>query len=95
MKSNIQSKRNYRIHWDFEDECMIDVCGQPYVFHILIGEIWIGRFVYFLDKTTFDAHGNDSERTVAMGHEVSLAKAKKAALAAFRRYHNATLELVA
>ncbi|MEZ2224541.1 hypothetical protein [Rhizobium sp. RCC_161_2] len=95
MKTGNQARRNYRIHWDMEDECTIDVHGKPYVFQILINEIWIGRFVYFLDKTTFDAHGNDTERTVAMGHEASLGKAKKAALTAFRRHHNATLELAA
>lgn len=95
MKRSNRSKRNYRIHWDMEDECTIDVHGKPYVFQIAISHVWLGRFVYFLEKTTFDVHGNDTERTVAMGHEASLSKAKKAALIAFRRHHNEMLELAA
>lgn len=77
-----------------DDECTIDIRGEPYVFQILIKHVWIGRFVFFLEKTTFDVHGHDTERTVAMGHESTLDGARKAALKAFRRHHNATLEPV-
>lgn len=77
-----------------EDECTIDVLGKGYVFQILINKVWLGRFVYFLDKTTFEANGDETDRTVAMGHEPTLGKAKKAAMTAFRRHYNATLEPV-
>ncbi|WP_412064671.1 hypothetical protein [Rhizobium sp. SYY.PMSO] len=94
MQKN-QTRRGYRVRWDMEDECTIDVHGKPYVFQILINKVWLGRFVYFLEKTTFDAHGGETDRTVAQGHESTLSKAQKAAMTAFRRHHNATLELAA
>lgn len=93
MQKN-QTRRDYRVRWDMEDECTIDVPGTGYVFQILINKVWLGRFVYFLEKTTFDANGDDTDRTVAMGHEPTLGRAKKAAMRAFKRHHNATLEPV-
>jgi hypothetical protein len=76
-----------------EDECTIDVFGKGHAFQILINQVWCDRFVYFLEKTTFEANGDETDRTVTIGHEPTLSKAKKAAMIAFRRHHNATLEL--
>ncbi len=88
-------KRNYRVYWDMPDECEIDVRGEPFVYHVMITQVWLNRFVYFVEKTTFDAAGNVTERTVAQDFEPSLPKARLAAMNAFRRHHNAIIELAA
>ncbi|MBB2823275.1 UNVERIFIED_ORG: hypothetical protein GGD59_006581 [Rhizobium esperanzae] len=88
------TRLGYRVRWDMEDECTIDVPGAGYVFQILITKVWLDRFVYFLEKTTFEPNGDETDRTVTIGHEPTLSKAKKAAMTAFRRHYNATLEPV-